>query len=201
MDTKSPIRALQSEVVRLRDESRMLREELTSVKTYIHSLYRLEQLSRELDADTDVVGFLGQILSSSLQAVGTRDGSLLLLDEETGELVFAVVQGEASDALQGFRIPRGEGIAGWVLEQGQPRVVPDVHMDPYFSPAVDQEIGFHTRSMTCVPLIEGDRRLGVIEAVNKSPDQDFSDIDLDFLMVLAAMVTRLLLQAENIPAK
>ncbi|MBN1265044.1 MAG: GAF domain-containing protein [Anaerolineales bacterium] len=198
MDSRSPIRALQAEVVRLRDESWLLREELTLVKDYIHNLFQLQQLGRMLDSDTDVVGFLANVLSSSLYAVGARDGSLLLLDEDSEDLVFAVVQGEASERLQGYRLAQGEGIAGWVLEHGTPRVVPDVRLDPDFSPAVDQEIGFQTRTMTCVPLLDGERRLGVIEAINKTSDRVFTEGDLDFLMVLAAMVSQLLLQAEKV---
>jgi len=198
MDSRSPIRALQAEVVRLRDESRYLREELSLIKAYIHNLFQLQNLSRRLESDTDVVGFLDDVLSSSLHAVGARDGSLLLLDEETEELVFAVVRGEARERLQGYRISQDEGIAGWVLAHGTPRIVPDVHLDPHFSPSVDQEIGFQTRTMTCVPLMDGERRLGVIEAVNKASAQLFDEEDLDFIMVLAAMVTQLLLQAEKV---
>jgi GAF domain-containing protein len=200
MDTKTPVRALQAEAVRLREENRVLREELGAIKSYIRNLFELHHLSRQLDVETNVVGFLSEVLASSLQSVGSRDGSLLLLDDETDELVFAVVQGEASECLQGYRLPKDEGIAGWVLEHGQPRVVEDAHLDPYFCPSIDQEMNFHTRTMTCVPLLDGERRLGVIEAVNKASEQVFTETDLDFLMVLAVVVSQVLVRAEMVSA-
>lgn len=197
MDARTPVRALQAEVSRLREENRALRQQLDTVRSYIHSLNDLYDLSCSLDENTDVVGFLAEVLAASLESVGSYDGSLLLVDDATGELVFAVVQGQARKRLQGYRLPAGEGIAGWVLEQGKPRIVEDARLDPFFYPAVDQEMDFFTRTMTCVPLMDGDRRLGVIEAVNKTTNQLFTETDLDFLVVLAAMVSQALVKAEK----
>jgi GAF domain-containing protein len=87
--------------------------------------------------------------------IKASEGSLMLKDEETGELVFTVAISEASRPLIGFRLPPGEGVAGWVAEHGEPQVVRDVYQDRRFSPLVDQLFDFGTRSLVAVPLLDG----------------------------------------------
>ena len=79
--------------------------------------------------EQDVIDLLNDILASAMMVVGASDGSLLLLDDDTQELVFAVVLGEARSRLKGFRLPCGKGIAGWVAASAKPAVVRDVKAD------------------------------------------------------------------------
>jgi GAF domain-containing protein len=131
---------------------------------------------------------------------GAEDGSLLLIDEETDQLAFAVVHGRMRQQLTGYRIPRSQGIAGWVAENRKPVMVRDVRADPRFSPAVDEDFQFHTRSMVCVPLIEGDHVLGVIEALNKSSNREFTETDRDLLTVTAQLASVAIARAEALAA-
>ncbi len=64
---------------------------------------------------------------------GARAASIMLLDEEAGELVFEAVTGEGEDTLGGPQDPQRHGIAGWVAASGQPLVVEDVATDPRFA--------------------------------------------------------------------
>lgn len=197
METQKPVRALQNEIGRLREENHVLKDDLDALRTYIHGLYHLQGLGSHLDEDVDVMEFLDTLLAKALAAVGSRDGSLLLMDEETGDLVFAVVHGAAREQLSGYRLKKEEGIAGWVVANRLPQVVDDAQMDLRFSPEVDLAMDFNTRTLTCVPLMDGERVLGVIEAVNKSGEAIFSEIDQKLLMVLAHMTAVFLVKAEQ----
>jgi diguanylate cyclase (GGDEF)-like protein len=106
-----------------------------------------------------------------------RNWSLLLMEENTGRLKFEIVMGVDAQKLKKFYIPKGEGIAGWVCQHGQPAVVEDVTKDPRFSPLVDQFLDFVTRSVVCVPLLNGRNRvIGAIELINKiAPAPDGAD--------------------------
>ena len=73
-----------------------------------------EDLNFEGESLTDLIDLLDDLLAAALAVVDASDGSLLLLDEDTEELVFAVVRGSARNQLTGFRLPPGKGIAGWV---------------------------------------------------------------------------------------
>jgi hypothetical protein len=130
----SPLRSLQIEVTRLKEENRDLRAELSVLHSSIRALSALQDLIPSLTPSTDVLDLLGELLDSVLAVVGASDGSLLLVDEETKEMVFAVVHGEAKERLTGYRLAAGQGIAGWVASNRQPQIVQDVRHDPASRP-------------------------------------------------------------------
>jgi GAF domain-containing protein len=196
MEAQDPLRFLQIEAKRLRDENRELRDELTVLRSSIRVLSALQDLIQRLTPDTNVISLLDDLLVSALTVIGASDGSLLLVDDETKELVFAVVFGEARERLTGYRLPPGEGIAGWVAINRSPVVVRDVRNDPRFYPRVDETLGFQTRTLACVPLLEGDRVVGVIEAINKLSDREFSDEDHDLLLVVGQLAAVAIARAE-----
>jgi len=194
---EDPVRLLQQEVSRLRGENRDLKDEVAILRSSIQALVGLQDVIDRLTPETDVLLLLDDVLASALAAVGASDGSLLLVDEETDELVFTVVHGQARERLTGFRIPVGEGIAGWVAEHRVPAVVEDASNDHRFSARVDTTFDFQTRTLTCVPLLSADRVLGVIEAVNKDYDRDFTDQDRDLLQVVGQLAAIAIRRAES----
>ena len=197
MTQNEAIRSLQTEVTRLRQENQDLHDELTLLRASVRAVRVLQELIDTLSPDVDVLAWIDELLSSALAAVGAQDGSLILLDEEKSELVFAVVHGEARGQLSGHRMPLGEGIAGWVAENRMPEILQDPRGDSRFSPMVDEMLGFRTRSIACVPLVAGDRVLGVIEAINKGSDRDFTVQDQDLMMVVAQLAAMGISRAES----
>jgi GAF domain-containing protein len=185
MSKSEAIRSLQSEVTRLRQENDDLKGELALLRSSVKALRELQDLIEDLPAEFDVLKWIDEILASALLAVGSKDGSLLLLDEDSNELVFAVVHGNSQQHLLGHRMQLGEGIAGWVAEHRVPQIVKDARGDPRFNPLVDEMLSFHTRTLACVPLVDGDRVLGVIEAINKLSDGEFTQNDQDLLILVA----------------
>ena len=180
-----------------------------------------------IQSQTRIFCEIGQILTSSLnpkevfkrvmkligEYFSPRNWSLLLMEENTGRLKFEIVMGVDAAKLKKFYIQKGEGIAGWVCQHGQPAVVEDVTKDPRFSPRVDQFIGFVTRSVVCVPLLNGSNRvIGAIELINKikpapngagpeSPpikintdDRPFTLMDMEILAAIGAFTG---IAAEN----
>ncbi|MCX6069968.1 MAG: GAF domain-containing protein [Chloroflexi bacterium] len=196
MESQDALRNLQLEVSRLRDENRALKEELTSLRGAVRGLDGLHDVIQRIRPGVDILQLLDDLLASALAVVGASDGSLLLLDEETNELVFAVVRGQAAERLRGYRLPPGKGIAGWVAAHRKAEVVHDVHSDPRFFPDVDETFGFETHTLACVPLLEGSRVLGVIEALNKSTARGFLPQDHDLLLVVAVLASVALRRAE-----
>ncbi len=71
------------------------------------------------EAHYNIAGVLKNIMKYANRVTNSVASTLMLLDEETGELVFSVPTGPKSDKLTDFRLPPGEGIAGWVAENGQ----------------------------------------------------------------------------------
>jgi GAF domain-containing protein len=196
VDTRDPIRFLQSEVSRLKQENQELKEELTVLRSSVRGLSAIQDLILRMGPHTNLVQLLDDLLGSALAVLGSSDGSLLLLDDDTEELVFVVVHGTARERLTGYRLPPGRGIAGWVADRKEPAIVQDVQKDPRFYPQVDETFGFRTQTLACVPLLDGERILGVIEAVNKLDQREFSPEDHLLLMVVAQLAAVAIHRAE-----
>ncbi len=198
-DSVSPdlLRALQYENGLLKDENRALREKLVHLRHAIRAMKHLQDTLQLITPETNIITLLNNILSVTLDAVDSENGSLLLLDEETDELVFVEAQGPNRDQLIGYRcLPVGQGIAGWVVSRRTPELVADVRLEPRFSSAVDQTIGFQTTSLICVPLIHDDQVKGAVEVVNTRTGDPFTEEDLDILVLLAKLVAEALALAE-----
>jgi GAF domain-containing protein/ligand-binding sensor domain-containing protein len=97
--------------------------------------------------------------------------------------------GEGADA-QGYRIPVGEGITGWVASTGHPLRVPDVRQDPRYVrlPAAEE-----TCSELAVPLVGPSGVLGVMN-VESDRRNDFDGSDL---IVLQALANQAAIAIEN----
>lgn len=181
------VRFLRRDNVRLKQENADLRRELAALHEVLEALQGLQEVSTSLHVRTDVLFLMTRILESALASIRAHDGSLMLVDDETQELVFVVALGDIAETLVGYRIPAGTGIAGWVAQNGQPVIVPDVRRDRRFSPMVDQTFDFRTRALVCVPILDGSRVLGVIQALNKEDAEPFEESDVTLLQLVARL--------------
>lgn len=194
------VRALQQEVIHLKDENRALREEILQLRHAIRALNLLDQSLDRIGPETDVYGLLNGILSAAIQAVDAEGGSLLLLDEEAQELVFVETIGERREQLIGYRMSAEEGIVGASVRSRKPLLVPDVRREPQWFSRVDREVGFETVSVMCVPMVDGARALGAIELVNKRNGVPFTQEDLDVLLLVGRLASLALIKAESMEA-
>jgi len=132
---------------------------------------------------------LGKVLDDTMQlssaVLDASASALMLIDEESGELVSEYTHGQLGELLRKQRTHLQEGIAGWVATHGVPVVVNDVQSDPRFSPLVDTQTGFLTRSVVCVPLKIRNKTIGVLEVLNKRSDQGFDTEDLGLMITTA----------------
>jgi sigma-B regulation protein RsbU (phosphoserine phosphatase) len=79
--------------------------------------------------------------------------------------------------------------------------IPDAYADPRFNPDFDNETGYRTRSILCLPLIgNGGRLMGVIQVLNKKDQAGFDEADGSLLAGLSAHITVALERARLIEA-
>lgn len=157
-------------------------EKLRSRATQFQSMI---EISRAITSSLNVDVVLRRITKQAVDLLNCQAGSLLLHDDETGEMVFKVALGPAGDKLIGTRLPHGVGIVGAVMHDGKPLIVNNAKSDPRHYGGVDQRTALETQSLLCVPLISGNRTLGVIELMNRNDGSLFSDDDRDTLYAFA----------------
>ena len=143
---------------------------------------------------------LSAIVEVARSIFGAKASSVLLLDEETEELVFAAVVGEGEEHLLGMRFPAGKGIAGWVLATRTPLVIEDVRQDPRFAGDVAEGTGYVPSGLMAAPLLHEERALGVLEVLDRPERSLFSLQEMDLLGLFAnqaAIAVDLLLRARK----
>ncbi|MBN2145820.1 MAG: GAF domain-containing protein [Anaerolineales bacterium] len=149
-------------------------------------LTTLNEVARSLSSTLDIDPLLKQILNSAVEILNCEAGSLLLAEPETGELVFEVVLGPASDELLGKRMSPGAGLVGKAVEERQPIIQNDVRRTKEWSEAQDQETGFTTNDLLVVPMQVKDQVLGAIEVINRKDGLPFSQDDQELLMAFTS---------------
>jgi GAF domain-containing protein len=123
-----------------------------------------------------------------------KASSILLLDEETTELVFEAVVGEGEESLLGQRFPAGTGVAGWVLATRTPLVIEDVARDPRFAKEVAEGTGYVPQGLMAVPLLHEERALGVLEVLDRQSRFTLEEMELLGLFASQAAIALDLLQ-------
>jgi GAF domain-containing protein len=128
---------------------------------------------------------LAAIVEVARSIFGARASSILLLDEQTEELVFEAVVGEGEDELLGMRFPAGKGIAGWVLATRTPLVIEDVQQDPRFASDVAEGTGYVPSGLMAAPLLHDEQALGVLEVLDRPGQSLFSLQEMELLGLFA----------------
>lgn len=159
------------------DNVHLFRETESRLKT----LDLLHHISQQITSTLDLERVLYTTTLAVKELLGGSTASILTVDGDA--LTFQVATGNSSAEIKPFRVPLGQGIAGWVVERKQPVIVDDVQNDPRFFGTLDKKTGFITQNLIAVPLVVNDRAIGVIEVFNKPGG--FTPADQDLLATFA----------------
>lgn len=156
-------------------------------KKELNSLRILAELSALLNSTLDTREIRKRAIEAAIRLMDTETGSLLLVDQEKAELFFEVALGDKGESLKEIRLKIGQGIAGWVAQQGEPLIVADVQNDYRFFRDADKKSSFTTKNMICVPVRSKDKLIGVLQAINRKHG-NFLPEDLETFTALANQV-------------
>lgn len=141
------------------------------------------QVARFLDLDV----LLRQTVNQLRERFGYTHVHLFMNDEENRGLVFRASTHPEGDTWreQGFLVPIGQGIVGWVAALNEPILVPDVRLDSRY--LVGHPLLENTRSELAVPLTISGIVLGVLDVQSENVGS-FDDEDLYTIKTLAAQI-------------
>jgi transcriptional regulator with GAF, ATPase, and Fis domain len=159
--------------------------EADDLASELRAIFSLTATTSALSAPVTYSRLLEMIVQTATHVIGAHRGSLLLIDQAAGDLVFEVsATGEVSE-LQKIRVPLGEGIAGHVALTGQALAIADAQSDPRHAAEIAQQTGYLPNSLLCVPLEFEDEVIGVIELMDKQDMGSFDASDMHTLGLFA----------------
>ncbi|MCJ7535139.1 MAG: GAF domain-containing protein [Anaerolineales bacterium] len=152
-----------------------------------HQMATLNELTRSLTSTLELNPLLNRIMESAVEILDCEAGSLLLIDEKTGESVFEVAIGPVGSDLRGRRLPAGVGLVGKAVQTKQAIIENDVRRSEHWFNA-DKNTGFSSKDLLVVPLVVKDHVIGVLEVLNKKDESPFNHKDLELLTAFAGQM-------------
>lgn len=186
-------REIHDKLVLLRKENDALEEEASALHSFIRALTKLTDALQSPRGELEILTLFETVLDNAMRAIGASTGSLLIPDDRTGELIFAIVRGTTpKERLIGKRVPAGKGVASWVLTHRQSAIVNNPAADERFYKDLDNQLQHKTHSILAAPLIGGGRVIGVVEMINKKNGKLFSTGNQTLLSVMCRFAGELL---------
>ncbi len=159
----------------------------------------LNRVGRELAVTLDLQQVTEQLLEEVTDIIGAQGASVWLWDVREPQLndvkeACLVCQAffhheQDRFSLVNTRLRPGQGVAGWVAQNGQSVIVSDTTHDARFFPGVDRQTGVHTTALIAVPLQARGKVIGVLEVVNKlSGNFDVGDLVLVETLAASAAI-------------
>ena len=128
---------------------------------------------------------LSACLETIITTLDSEAGTIWLLDKSSNRL-FPVFNHGPVD-ISGITIENGQGIAGSVVQSGESVITSSVGDDPRFTRSVDEESGFVTRTLICVPLKNAYETIGCIQIINRNDGGFYDQEDLILCEQMASL--------------
>lgn len=136
-------------------------EDLRSARDRAEVLFHI---ARALSLTLDEHQVLEQTLRLVADYIGAERGGIMLVEPATGRLVYrTTLEGQRTGTSGGLE--RGQGLAGWVLANGEAAIVPDTTCDPRWQ--VRSHFDAEPRAVLAVPVILGREALGVLLLIHR----------------------------------
>ncbi len=155
------------------------------LQRHINDLATLQRVGQTILGSLDLEETLTAIMQQVNDVFQVEASSVMLVEE--GELRFKTAVGSAARKVRSYTLEIGQGVAGWVAQEGRSLVVPDITREPRHFSDIDRETGFVTKSLICVPLRAREEVIGVIEILNPLDGRSFTTDDLRLLESIAAL--------------
>ncbi|MEW6602045.1 MAG: sensor domain-containing diguanylate cyclase [Nitrospirota bacterium] len=167
------------EYVQLNLENQGLRVAVSKNRKADEKLTYLSDVTKSIVSILDKERLLNTLLDKSLQLINAEQGSLMLLDQDTSELVVEARRSVDDMVQEHMRFKKDEGISGMVLERGGSLLVEDIEKDPRIRKV--NRPRYRTKSFVSVPIRIEDRLAGVLNLSDKIKGGIFNAEDLNLL--------------------
>ncbi len=165
-------------------ESRRATQQLQARVNELESLIRL---GRSITSSLDLDEVLRMIVDACVEVTGSEEGSLLLVEEATGDLYMRASRNFNNDFVSTFRLPIQDSLAGTVLRTGEPVILDE---------DTPQKIktSYLVHSLVYVPLKLRHHVIGILGIDNRHNRVSFKQKDV---LLLSTMAEYAVIAIEN----
>lgn len=160
-------------------------DQVVDLKRTLGQFGRLIEISLSLNSTLEQESILPSIIETASEILDCEAVSILLYNEDSGELRFAASTDLDPEELATISVPLENSIAGTIFVHNTPQLINNVKRDERHFEEVGKKVDFESRSLIGVPMRIRDKVIGVIEGINKH-DGTFIMEDLDILSVIAS---------------
>jgi signal transduction histidine kinase len=162
-------------------------------KHLLERYQRLLEISQDLASTLDLDVLLRHIVRAAADLSNAEQASILLYDQVKNELYFEATTNLEQPILQGLSVPMEGSIAGWVVSNRKPLIIDNAARDDRHFAQVAQVTQTKTTSLLGVPMINKDKVVGALEAINKRS----GEFDAEDQQILTTLGSQAALAIEN----
>ena len=154
-----------------RRSTKILQKRLSSIES-------LQSVGRTVTSQLDLDGILTTVVDAAVELTGAEEGSLLLLDETSGELYMRAARNFQEDFVRKFRLPIHDTLPGQVMRTGKPIAINE---------STPQKIktAYLVHTLIYFPLQVHGRVIGVLGVDNRQSGHPFLEEHMDVVSALA----------------
>lgn len=149
-----------------------------SLRQKVDALDTLSRLARTITSSLDLDSVLSSVVDAAVQMSGAEEGSILLLDEGTGELYMRAARNFQQDFVRTFRLPIKDSLAGSVLRTGNPVIIDEKSPQKI-------KTTYLVHSLAYVPLQSRGHVFGILGVDSRVANAPLKDSDIKMLAALA----------------
>ncbi|TLN16766.1 GAF domain-containing protein, partial [bacterium] len=166
------------------------RRATAGLQRQIGEMETLAELGRTINSSLDLDSVLQAVVEAAVQLTNADEGSLLLLDDVTGELYMRASRNFQDEFVRTFRLPIQDTLAGSVVKSGQP-----VLLDENTPQKI--KTSYLVQSLIYVPLRIQQSVIGVLGIDNRANKIPFKDRDVKLLTALAEFAAIAIVNASH----
>lgn len=148
----------------------------------IDEMEMLIEVSKDISSVLDYRQLLNKILHKNIQVLDADTGSIMLFDDESGDLIIEASFGLPHEIVTKTRVSSGQGISGWVAKTKKELIIYDTVKEPGFAELKGRKV--EKGCLMSAPLIAKNKVLGVINVSKKTP-YSFNERDLELFRALS----------------
>ena len=144
----------------------------------------------------DINTLINEILDRSEEVMRAEACSLLLPSPHTDDLVIHSTDARVAALPEPLKVPVGQGLAGAVFKSGKSLNIVDAQKDPRHYQGIGKQIGFVTRAVLTIPLLDRATCVGVLQALNPLGRDHFDAQDEEIFEGFGGLIAGALLRLE-----